>query len=353
MKQWELKLKDHACELLAESGVTLIDRNGFNSSLGLYPSEFLAFIKASQPDEWIELCGRYSSKAHATNALQTALVASLNERGTVTTLREGFVVHGLSFQTAYFRPANEGNAKTLACYQHTRVRVAKEVLFRPNSKDALDMVIFVNGIPTAAIELKSLLSANNETDATEQIRDTRKPDCWTLSHRVSALFSVNESSALMTPRADGAETIFTPFDQGYEGHAGNPPATNNERSTDYLWNWIFARDTWLWIIQMLVKEESPNTTADNRPRITFPWYHQIECIDRLVNAIRTTGNGGSYLIQHSTGSGKSNTIAGAIHALSLAHNTTGAPVFDKIVLISPRLNIDKQLGGTPLCPIGS
>ena len=344
MTQWEKDYEDHICALLAKHGVAQIAAKKLDRINGVCFEEFIAFVEQSQPEELKELQKYYSSKAKAIDAIERELLLSLNQRGMLATLREGFTVRNILFRAAYFRPSDARNKNTLIRYQYTRVQVARQVAFRPNSIATYDLMIFVNGIPTAAIELKALDSSNKEIDAIKQTRETRIPDCIILSHRLLAAFSVNENDVLMTPRLDGEETSFTPFNRGDDGHAGNPPAPDGEFPTDYLWNWIFSKDTWLWIIQMLVKEIPPSATPDGRPAVTFPWYHQIECIDRLVNGIQSHGRGGSYLIQHSTGSGKSNTIAGTIHALSLTNDATGAPLFDKILLVSPRLNIDKQLG---------
>ena len=340
--------------LLTNGGYLRSAPANFDPGLGLDPHELFAFIEATQPAEWRELAVRYGSEASARGGFLERLAAQLDSRGTVDVLRHGVADRGVTIQLAYFRPAHGLTPKLLDHYNANRLTVTRQLRYEPESTKTLDLVLLLNGIPTATAELKNPLTGQGVTEAIAQYRQDRDPRNVTLSRRAIVHFAVDPERVAMTTRLEGPKTQFLPFNQGSggpgrQGGAGNPPNPAGHR-TAYLWEEVWARDAWLDLLARFVHVEMPPTgrAAARRAaaRIIFPRFHQWHSVRRLEDDARNNGAGQAYLIQHSAGSGKSNTIAWLAHRLSNLHDKTDRKVFDKVVVITDRVVLDRQLQET-------
>lgn len=254
------------------------------------------------------------------------------------------------FEMCQFKPADHLNQTTLEKYSKVRLRVMRQVHYSTKNNKSIDLVLFVNGIPVATIELKTDFTQSVE-DAVNQYKRDRDPKGETLlsfGHRALVHFAVSNSEVYMTTKLAGEKTYFLPFNKGNEGRAGNP--INPEGSkTSYLWEQVFQRYNWLQIIGRFMHLSienivDPVTGAQSkRESLLFPRYHQWESVTKVIETAKVEGPGHRYLIQHSAGSGKTNSIAWTAHQLSTVHNDAGNKVFDSVIVVTDRTVLDDQL----------
>jgi type I restriction enzyme, R subunit len=326
----------------------------FDAALGLNIVELFAFLEATQPKEWGELTARYGGAHKARAGFVKRLAKELDDRGTVDVLRHGVVDLGITLRLAFFKPAHGLTPDLVKLYEANRVTVTRQLAYETASGKAIDLGLLVNGIPTATAELKNQLTGQHVEHAKKQYREDRDPANVTLARRAIVHFAVDPENVAMTTRLDGPSTQFIPFNQGSggageAGGAGNPPNSNGHR-TAYLWEHIWQRDSWLDILARFVHVVVPETgsAAEKRKgtRTVFPRFQQLDAVRKLEADARREGPGHNYLVQHSAGSGKSNTIAWLAHRLSNLHDATDGKVFDKVVVITDRLVLDRQLQDT-------
>jgi type I restriction enzyme R subunit len=327
----------------------------FDRVLGLDTHELFAFITDTQTSAWGQLVARgYGGDADATRAgFAKRLASELDHRGTVDVLRHGVSDYGVTIQLAYFKPAHGLTPELVEKYEANRVTVTRQLKYETGSEKSLDLGILVNGIPTATAELKNPLTGQTVDNAIIQYRQDRDPGNVTLSKRAVVHFAVDPDAVMMTTQLDWDDTRFLPFNQGsggpgQRGGAGNPPADGHR--TAYLWERVWARDSWLDLLARFIHVEQPTKGSKaakaKEAKIIFPRLHQWDAVRKLEAAARADGAGHSYLVQHSAGSGKSNTIAWLCHRLSNLHNELNEKVFDKVVVITDRLVLDRQLQDT-------
>jgi type I restriction enzyme R subunit len=337
---------------------SLLERGGYLKSyhwdfdpiLGLDTAELFAFIGATQVKEWESLMGRYGNEPEqARHGFARRLASELDSRGTVEVLRHGVVDLGVTIRLAFFKPAHGLTPELLTLYEANRVTVTRQLAFEPATNKTLDVVLLVNGIPTATAELKNPLTNQTIEHAIAQYRSDRDPKNVTLSRRAVVHFAVDPERVAMTTKLAGQETRFLPFNLGHEGGAGNPPNPDGHR-TAYLWEKVWAKDAWMDLLARFIHVERPaqGSTAAKKAaeRVIFPRFHQWDAVLKLEGAAREQKSGHSYLIEHSAGSGKSNTIAWIAHRLSNLHDASDTKVFDKVVVITDRLVLDRQLQDT-------
>jgi type I restriction enzyme R subunit len=309
----------------------------------------VAWLQETQPKAWDVLEKNHG--AQATDVLLARLRDSINQRGTLDVLRHGIELLGLRqpLTLAQFKPALAMNPDILARYAANRLRVVRQVRYSLHSENALDLVLFLNGIPVATVELKSDFTQSVE-DAVDQYRFDREPRPKgqgsaepLLSFATGALehFAVSNMEVMMTTRLEGAATSFLPFNRGDHGAAGNPANENGGHRTAYLWESIWARDSWLEILgRYLVAQKNEKKQIK---LIIFPRFHQLDATRKLLAAVLEEGQGGKYLIQHSAGSGKTNSIAWSAHFLADLHSATHEKLFDTVLVVSDRAVLDSQL----------
>jgi type I restriction enzyme R subunit len=334
--------------LLAQGAWTKGDPTDYRRDLGLLPNDFFRFVQETQPQLWGEL-----RKGHASGLEETlldALTKNLESRGTIDVLRHGFKLLGKKIDTAYFHPAHGLNPDILAKYQKNRTVLTRQVKFIPDQDDSVDMVLFLNGLPVATVELKNHLTGQTVEHAISQYqRRDAKHRLFHFKRRALVHFAVDPDLAYMTTRLAGKETVFLPFNRGCSGGKGNPPHPSGYK-TAYLWEEVWQRDSFLDILARFVHLVTEDTRVGARTKTTesliFPRYHQLDVVRRLVTGARTAREGQNFLVQHSAGSGKSNSIAWLAHRLSTLHGQDDRKAFDSVVVVTDRKVLDAQLQDT-------
>jgi len=345
----EIEFENDICNYLASHGWLYVqgDAQRYDRAHALFPEEVLAWVHETQPQAWESLAKSHGPVAEAT--LLDRLRKQLDARGTLEVLRHGMEMLGLRhpLQLAQFKPALAMNPELQSKYAANRLRVVRQVHYSQHNENAIDLVLFLNGIPVATVELKSDFTQRVE-DAVDQYRFDRdphpkgKPAESLLDFPRGALvhFAVSNSEVRMTTKLQGAATSFLPFNRGDDGAAGNPVNEHGHR-TAYLWEQVWARDSWLEIIgrYLVTKRDSKKQISS----IIFPRYHQLDATRELVAAVLSEGAGHKYLIQHSAGSGKTNSIAWTAHFLADLHDAAYKKVFDSVLVVSDRNVLDDQL----------
>ena len=345
----EIQFEDEICADLAGAGWLhdAGDAARYDRAQALFADDVAAWIKSSQPKAWEGI--EKSHGAAATKVVAERLRKALDHQGTLAVLRVGFEMIGLKHPIAMcqFKPALGMNADLQAKYAANRLRVVRQVRYSVHHENSIDLVLFLNGIPVATCELKSHYTQSVQ-DAIYQYKTDREPQYKPknapeplLAFPGGALvhFAVSNTEAAMTTRLAGLDTTFLPFNQGNAGGAGNPPKAGI--ATDYLWREVWQRDSFL---QILGRYLVPVKNAKKQlVGCIFPRYHQLTVTRKLVAAVTVEGPGGKYLVQHSAGSGKTNSIAWTAHFLADLHDAKDQKVFDTVIVISDRTVLDDQL----------
>lgn len=346
----ERGFEDHIERWLIEHGGYHSASPGtFDRSRGLHLDELYTFIADTQSKQWERLIAAHGGDATARDRFADRLASEIDERGTVDVLRHGVTDHGVRIDLAYFKPAHTLTPELARLYEANRLAVIRQFAYDPKTNQTIDLALLVNGIPTATAELKNAITGQTIEHAVAQYRTSRDPRNVTLSKRALVHFAVDTETVKMTTRLAGQDTVFWPFNLGDDGGAGNPPNRSGHR-TFYLWEWVWRRDAWLDLLDRFVHVEEPRdgSKAERRARrrIIFPRFHQRDAVLQLVAHAGEHGAGHNYLVQHSAGSGKSNTIAWLAHRLSNLHDDHNERVFHKIIVITDRLVLDRQLQDT-------
>ncbi len=313
----------------------------------LDPQVALEFVYATQPKTWEAFAKQLGTEAR--ERFLSRLSAEVAKRGTLDVLRNGIKSDGQTFRLAYLRPVSGLNEETQRLYEANRFTVIRQLRYSTKMDHSLDMALFLNGLPIFTAELKEPLTGQTVEDAVRQYRQDRDPkEPLFAFERCLAHFAVDADLVQFTTRLAGPQTRFVPFNKGRDGGAGNPPNAFGF-ATAYLWEDVWARDSVLDLVEHFVHsvdEEESNGAKTGQRQVIFPRYHQLDAVRRLVADARSAGPGQSYLVQHSAGSGKSNTIAWLAHRLSTLHDDADQRVFDSIVVITDRRVLDRQLQRT-------
>ena len=319
----------------------------FDSAAGVDTADLFEFIGATQPEEWDQLVnsGYGGDMRQARAGFVKRLASQLDRRGTVDVLRRGVVDRNVKIQLAFFKPAHGLTPELVELYRANVLLVTRQLRYESSSNRSIDLGLFVNGIPVATAELKNPLTGQTVEHAIAQYRKRRDPKGRTLSRVGMVHFAVDPDSVAMTTHLAGGRTGFLPFNQGHDLGAGNPPNPNGHR-TAYLWERVWSRDAWMDILARFIHVEKPSRGSKARPKVIFPRFHQWDAVRRLERDARKTGAGKNYLVQHSAGSGKSNSIAWLAHRFSSLHDNDDRKVFDKVVVITDRIILDRQLQDT-------
>ncbi len=348
----EREFEESICDSLTAHGGYDVVKNedaqpeprDFDPDRGLDTAELFAFIGATQVDAWDQLVERYGGDPNVAQAkFADRLADQLDKRGVVDVLRHGVVDQGVDIDLAYFKPAHGLTSELMERYEANRLTATRQLHYEPGSNKSVDVGLFVNGIPVATAELKNPMTGQGVEQAIEQYRKDRDPKNRTLA-RAAVHFAVDPERVVMTTRLTGNSTRFLPFNRGHKRGAGNPPNPDGH-ATSYLWGQVWQRDAWLDLLGRFVHVEGRGKGSKRPGHVVFPRYHQWDAVLRLENAAREEGSGHSYLVQHSTGSGKSITIAWLAHRLSTLH-AGNEKVFGKVVVVTDRLVLDRQLQET-------
>lgn len=337
--------------LLANS-YARVDGKSFDRERAIFPDEALAFICATQGKVWEKLEALHGDQTGA--RVLESLVKWLDSHGALATLRHGFKCFGKTLRIAFFRPAHGLNPELEARYQGNRLGLTRQLHFSPKNEKSLDVVLSVNGIPLVTLELKNPLSGQTAANAIHQYRHDRDPrePIFVFSKRTLVHFAVDTEEVHMATRLAGTSTYFLPFNRGFEGGAGNPPDPNGRNyKTAYLWEEVLQSDSLFDLLARFLHLSVEERTMDEGKRVRkesliFPRYHQLQVVRAMVEAAAREGVGHNYLVEHSAGSGKSNTIAWLAHRLSSLHNQQDERLFDSVVVITDRVVLDRQLQNT-------
>jgi type I restriction enzyme R subunit len=355
----EDRFEDAIEAALIGSGWQRGQRDGYDRELGLDTDQMFTFIGATQADVWEQLRVYYGNDpGEAQRQFARHVAREIDKRGAVDVLRHGVPDRGHLIRLAYFRPAHTLADDALVRYEQNRLSVTRQLAYseRDRGKE-LDLALFVNGIPVATAELKNPLTGQTVEHAKDQYRRDRDPRELLFAKRTLAHFAVDPELVFLTTRLAGDKTRFLPFNTGSEGPgadggAGNPPAAPGRYRTSYLWEEVWQPEAWLDIIRRFVHLEDGEQQRGGRKlgpharTLIFPRYHQWHAVRRLVEDAADRGCGHNYLVQHSAGSGKSNTIAWLAHRLSNLHSADNDQIFDKVIVITDRSVLDRQLQDT-------
>ena len=342
---FEIVIEHH----LLGHGYVAVSRDGFDRQRAIFPSVVLDFIKDTQPKEWAKLEALHGPKTG--EQVLTDLCKWMDANGSLATLRHGFKCYGRTLFVAYFKAAHELNPDLEEHYAKNRLGLTRQLRFSTRSEKSLDVTLSVNGIPIATLELKNAMTGQTVEDARRQYKHDRDPrdTIFEFKKRTLVHFAVDTDTVLMTTRLAGSATQFLPFNKGDGGGAGNPrdPQGRNYR-TAYLWEEVLERDSLLDLLGRFLHLQVDEKRDDQGRKVKteqmiFPRYHQLQTVRLLVESARTEGPGHNYLIEHSAGSGKSNTIAWLTHRLASLHDEGNRRVFDSVIVVTDRVVLDQQL----------
>lgn len=331
----------------------------FDVQKAIEPARVIDFIRATQDKIWT---GFVAVHGHASeDLLIDGLAKELNTKGMLKVLRHGFKVYGKKFKVASFAPSNNKNPDNWMQFEKNILSVTRQLYYSDKHKNSLDMVIFLNGLPIATLELKNPLSGQTVEDAKKQYKKDRdhRELLFEFKKRALVHFAVDQDLVFMTTRLSGEKTFFLPFNLGSnpggsQCGAGNPIAADGGYKTAYLWREVLSRESLMDILgrfMHLQVEDKRILTDKGIKKITketmiFPRYHQMNAVRSLINHSKVKGSGHNYLIKHSAGSGKSNSIAWLAHRLSSLHDEKDNKIFDSVVVITDRRVLDQQLQNT-------
>jgi len=345
----EIHFETEICEHLAGHGwLYSPDDTGYDRAKALYPPDLIAWVQETQPQAWEILTKNHGSQAETT--LLDRVREQIDQRGTLDVLRHGVELIGLRqpLIVAQFKPALGINPEILARYEANRLRVIRQVHYSLHNENSIDLVLFLNGIPVATSELKTDFTQSIQ-DAIDQYRYDRLPISKgsspesLLSFPNGALvhFAVSNDEVAMTTKLAGPASMFLPFNQGDREAAGNPVNPKGGHRTAYLWEQVWERESWLEILgRYLIAQRDKKKQIKS---LIFPRYHQLDATRQIQKAVLADGPGAKYLIQHSAGSGKTNSIAWTAHFLADLHDSDHKKLFDTVLVVSDRTVIDTQL----------
>jgi type I restriction enzyme R subunit len=336
--------------LIEHGGYEKGDPAEYDRELALFPKTVIRFIQSSQPDEWNRLVGFFGHDTE--KEIIKRLVQVLQRDGMLKVLRKGFDLYNVPIRMAYFKPASGLNPEAVEKYGKNILTVTRQVHYSTRNENSLDIVLAVNGLPVATVELKNPFTGQTVEDAKRQYKVDRDPNELLFQFKKRALihFAVDPDEVYMTTRLDGSNTRFLPFNRGYNNGAGNPPDEKTGIRTSYLWRDIWQRDSWLDILHrflhLQVEEKVVNGQRKRKESMIFPRYHQLDAVRKIEADVLQNGPGHNYLIQHSAGSGKTNSIAWLAHRLSSLHDQDDKPIFHAVIVITDRVVLDRQLQDT-------
>ena len=341
--------------MLLDGGWRKGDLGEWDVDRALFPARALAFIRDTQPDLWAGMAALHGTNIEST--LIETLVKELDNKGAMDVLRHGFRFYGKTFRLAYFKPSHGLNPDALAQFERNELTVTRQARCHPGKGHEVDLLFALNGVPVATCELKNPMTGQTWRSAVRQYQEDRDPNVPLFRFRKRALvhFAADPDEVHMTTRLAGETTRFLPFNRGSAPGAigcgaGNPPHPSGYR-TGYFWQEVLERERFLDILGSYVfvehreekVEDAKGTRTEKREAVIFPRYHQLDSVSKLVAAARADGPGGNYLIQHSAGSGKTNSISWLSHRLASLHNAEDEKVYHCVIVITDRRVLDQQL----------
>jgi len=338
-------------EYLLNNGYHTVEKVGFDRKRAIFPEVVLDFIHKTQPKEWDKLEALHGEKTG--EQIISDLCKWMDNNGSLATLRHGFKCYGRTLRVAFFKAAHDLNPELEKHYQDNTLGITRQLHFSPHSESSVDVTLSLNGIPVVTAELKNPLTNQTVNNAIKQYQDRNQHEpIFEFKKRTLVHFAVDTEEVFMTTRLAGTTTYFLPFNKGCEGGAGNPadPAGRTYR-TAYLWEEVLQRDSLLDLLARFIHVQTEEKRDDQGRKVKtetmiFPRYHQLQAVRLLVNSTQQEGIGNNYLVEHSAGSGKSNTIGWLAHRLASLHNAENQRIFDSVIVVTDRIVLDQQLQDT-------
>ncbi len=348
-KRFEQDIEEY---LITKGGYTNGDPNRFNRVTGLDEGTFIEFIKNSQPKLWEKFEKIYGDSSE--KQIVDRFSREVKQTSLLNVLRHGFTDRGIKFRAVFWKPETSLNETTKTQYESNILHCTRQLHYSVKNENSIDIVLFVNGIPVVSMELKCQFTGQNTNNAINQYKFDRasKDTIFAFKERVLVHFAVDLTNVYMTTKLAGPSTYFLPFNQGSNGSGnvggkGNPNNPNGY-DTSYLWENVLCKDRLLEILQkyMHLQQEFDENGNVKSERMIFPRYHQLDVVTKLLSDVKENGSGKNYLIQHSAGSGKSNSIAWLAHRLSGLHNNLDEKIFQSVIIVTDRKVLDNQLQNT-------
>lgn len=348
-KRFEQDIEEY---LTTKGGYIKGDPKAFDRSLALDVNTFVSFIKASQPKAWE--CFEKIYGADSEKQIVDRFCREVKMVGLLKVFRQGFTDRGIKFRAVFWKPETTINPTAVAQYNANILHCTRQLHYSLHNENSIDIVLFINGIPVVSMELKCQFTGQNTDNAIKQYKFDRatKDTLFEFKNRVLVHFAVDLSNVYMTTRLEGANTFFLPFNQGSNG-AGNVGGKGNPVNPDgydtaYLWEQVLCKERLLEIMHKYLHLQIEYDDKGNvkSERMIFPRFHQLDVVTKLLADVKENGSGKNYLIQHSAGSGKSNSIAWLAHRLSGLHNHRDEKIFQSVIIVTDRRVLDSQLQNT-------
>lgn len=347
----EQDFEEHIIEHLTNSGYEQFKSTEFDKDLCLIKDDVIAFILTTQPNEYNKLQRQYGEDTQ--NKLLYRLSREISKNGTLQVLRKGIKDRGCKFRFAYFKPSSKMNPEHLVLYGRNQFSIIRQLKYSKRNENSIDIAIFLNGIPIITAELKNSLTGQVVQHAIKQYKHDRDPKEPLFEYkRCLVHFAVGNEEVFMTTRLLKENTHFLPFNKDIEN-----PVNPNGHKTSYLWEDILQPATLLDLINNYLHSQTETEKyyhkdkgliEESKETFIFPRFHQLDVVRKLLNKVKVEGAGHNYLIQHSAGSGKSNSIAWLVHQLASLYGRESDTerMFDSIMVVTDRKNLDRQLQNT-------
>lgn len=351
----EKHLEAYIVQKLSAQGWLVGESAAYDPDYALYPEDVEAWLKATQSPKWDKLAAMNGDKTR--DVVMKRLDAALEKDGLMHVLRRGFSIAGCGhLDMSEAAPEDKRNADVLHRYASNRLRVVPQLRYHPSRDLAIDLAFFLNGLPLATVEVKTDFTQSVE-HAKNQYRNDRLPidpiskrkhPLLTFKRGAVVHFAMSDSEIWMTTKLACDNTFFLPFNQGYDGHGGNPPRSDGEYPVAYFWETICRPDAFLRIFHSFVYVEKKNVVDlrgnwSVKETLIFPRFHQFDAVNAMITDAKEKGPGQAYLCEHSAGSGKTSTIAWTAHDLIKLRSDDGTPVFDATIIVTDRNVLDGQL----------
>ena len=346
--------------LLEEGGYVKGNQDTYDKVRAIDMPVLISFIEKTQPKVWQRYKNVYGEKSE--RQLYQIFQQNVEDNGLIHVLRNGIKDRGMEIRFAYFKPASNLNDELVAKYNSNILTETRQFAYSTENHNTIDMVLSLNGIPLVAIELKNQLTRQSVINSKKQFMYDRSPKefLFRFNNRILVYFGVDLYEVAMTTHLQGDKTYFLPFNQGSNGAGsvgdGGNPANPDGYATSYLWERVLSREMFLSLLQRYISKEVKTTVylkngrqeKKKSTRLIFPRYHQLDVVEKLVEATKESKEGRNFLIQHSAGSGKSNSIAWLTYRLASLHDYYDKEVFQSVFVITDRRVLNRQLQETIL-----
>ena len=327
----------------------------YDQDHAMYPEDLEAWFKATQPAKWDRITALNGEKT--CKVVMDRLESAIDKSSMIEVIRRGFSIAGCGhLDLSEAAPEDQRNADVLHRYASNRLRVVPQLKYHQGRELAIDLGLFLNGLPLATVELKTDFTQSVEHAKAQYRKDRlpidpvskRKHPLLTFKRGAVVHFAMSDSEIWMTTKLAGENTFFLPFNKGFDGHGGNPPRADGEYPVAYFWEEICRPDAFLRIFHSFVYVEKKDVVDlrgnwTTKETLIFPRFHQFDAVNQMIDDAKEKGPGQSYLCEHSAGSGKTSTIAWIAHDLIKLRKDDGKPIFDAAIIVTDRNVLDGQL----------